>query len=177
MNKVYFFSLLISLPGGVMAQSSEAYWRPGITPTSAQALAALSTGTGGTGNAGTAAVVIQNGASNRFSFDGAAGNTGNQITFNQQGSNNQLDFALTGSNNTFTFDQLGNNNVLNLQNFSTSGTKLDIQQTGNNNQLESNGSPFADSTIPLKITQSGGMRLLISSSTGNPAGFSSGQKQ
>ncbi|HEY0111419.1 MAG TPA: hypothetical protein VGB67_17395 [Fibrella sp.] len=167
MNRIYFFSLLFGLSGSAMAQTSEAYWKPGITPTptEAQAVVALGLGTGGTGTTSTAAVIMQNGANNRFSFDGAAGNTGNQITFNQQGNNNQLDFSLTGSNNTYTFDQLGNRNVLNLQNFNTNGAKLEIQQTGNNNRLESTGYPFNDSTIPLKITQSGGMQLIISSTS------------
>lgn len=162
-----------------MAQASEAYWKPGITLTDAQAVLSAITpiSAAGTGNATTAAVITQNGTNNQFSFVGAAGNTGNQITFNQQGNNNQLDFSLTGSNNTYTFDQLGNRNVLNLQNFNTNGAKLEIQQTGNNNRLESTGYPFNESTIPLKITQSGGAQLIISSTPGIGSGIPTSTKQ
>lgn len=147
------------------AGDSEAYWRTNITPTPTERQAIVSTlGTGNAGTGGgTAAVINQSGAGNRFSFDGASGNTGNQITFTQNGNNNQLDFQLAGSNNTYTLGQTGNNNRLDLQNFQTNGARLEVQQTGNNNRLDSNGYPFADASIPLKITQSGGMRLIITS--------------
>ena len=149
-----------------MAQHSEAYWNPAITPIPADAQAVVSalTGAGAGTGGGTQAVINQSGSGNRFGFDGATGNTGNAITFNQAGMGNQLDFSLAGSNNTYTFTQSGNNNVLNLQNFSTNNTRLDVEQIGNGNRLQSNGYPMADSGIPLKITQSGGMSLIITQS-------------
>ncbi|WP_019988858.1 hypothetical protein [Rudanella lutea] len=153
------------LMGTAHAQTSEAYWRSDISPTPTEQQAVVTalspTGTAGTGSAATAAIINQSGQNNRFSFEGSPGNTGNQITFTQTGNNNQLDFSLTGSNNTYLFEQIGNRNVLDLQNFQTNGVRLEIGQSGNGNRLETNGYPLSNSTIPLRITQTGGMRLII----------------
>ncbi|KAB7726145.1 hypothetical protein F5984_25035 [Rudanella paleaurantiibacter] len=163
--KMYFALGALLLTGVAHAQTSEAYWRSDIvpTPTIQQAVVTALTPAGapGTGSTATAAIINQTGQNNRFSFEGAAGNTGNQITFTQMGQNNQLDFSLTGSNNTYLLEQLGNRNVLDLKNMQTNGVRLEIEQIGDGNGLQTNGYPLSNPAIPLRITQTGGMRLII----------------
>ncbi len=83
----------------------------------------------------------------------------NQIRLVQQGNFNNMDLQLLGEGNNYQFSQLGNNNDLQLRNLQANNNTLQIVQRGDNNQLIDNGSGTLN--VPLRIEQSGGMKVLI----------------
>lgn len=83
----------------------------------------------------------------------------NDIRLIQQGDFNNMDLQLLGEGNKYQFSQLGNNNDLQLHNLQAKNNTLQIVQRGNGNQLIDNGSGLL--TRPIRIEQSGGMKVLI----------------
>lgn len=83
----------------------------------------------------------------------------NNIRMVQQGNFNNMDLQVLGEGNNYQFSQLGNNNDLQLRNLQSNNNTLQIIQRGNGNQLVDNGSGALN--VPLRIEQSGGMRVLI----------------
>jgi hypothetical protein len=83
----------------------------------------------------------------------------NQIRLIQQGNSNTMDLQLYGEGNNYRFSQVGNNNDLQLRNLEANNNTLQIMQRGNGNQLIDNGSGLLNR--PLRIEQSGGMKVLI----------------
>ncbi|WP_373514705.1 hypothetical protein [Persicitalea sp.] len=99
----------------------------------------------------------QQGDGNRQYVNPNAGE--NNLRLVQQGDFNNMDLNLLGEGNTYQFSQLGNNNDLQLRSLEASNNTLQIIQRGNSNQLIDNGSGLLDR--PIRIEQSGGMKVLI----------------
>lgn len=99
----------------------------------------------------------QNGLSNSLSLDMPRGV--NRLTVVQEGDLNLIDFQAHGINNDFQFIQRGNSNNLQLANVQGSSNTLQVVQRGNGNQLIDRGSGLMNR--PLRIEQSGGMKLII----------------
>lgn len=89
----------------------------------------------------------------------ANGGERNQLQLIQEGNLNSIQMQLDGSGNRQQFIQQGNRNSLDLGNVGATNSSLQIIQRGDGNQLTDTGSSLLRG--PIRIEQSGGMRVLI----------------
>lgn len=102
-------------------------------------------------------ISYQRGNGNQQSLNPQDGKS--QIQMVQDGSFNSIDVQLMGERNNYQFIQQGNRNVLELRNVQANDNTLQIVQRGNDNQLIDRGSGLM--SRPIRIEQSGGMKVLI----------------
>lgn len=117
---------------------------------------------GGSGKSGSDAFVIQNGNGNAANLQLAG--SGNVVNATQNGSNNTVNMDYNGSNSKYVLDQDGNSNTLNLNKITSNGINFQVIQRDNNNGITIDGA--STGALPaLKIEQSGGMQINITSNT------------
>lgn len=161
--KFSFIYLILSFIGiGVQAQPStpsQAFWGTGVLSTQVQALQSQLV-SGALNGAQTSEINIrQVGETNRVKLTGSGRE--NRLLVTQNGDTNQVDLDLLGEQNLLNVNQQGSRNVVDLRAVRANGEQLHISQQGNGNGLSGSGYPLATG-VPIRIEQSGGMQLLIS---------------
>jgi hypothetical protein len=114
------------------------------------------------GGVGKEAIISQSGSGNNVNYRSAGQN---KFQANQNGSGNEVNLDLSGGGNEFLFSQQGNNNKALLPNTMSSGKQFELNQTGNGNELTRDGASVGTLPMSMKIEQTGGMRLIITTST------------
>ena len=165
MKEWTFFLTLNCLALTAVAQTpsfSEAYWGGALSLTVMERQAVLTGQTSQTD----AVTLRQRGSGNEAYYRNAGGGQTNRVALTQEGDNNRLSLTLNGGQNDYRLDQLGNANDLQLNGMRGDNVNLSVRQAGNGNGLV-----VADSALeglggtvgPIKIEQSGGMRVTVTS--------------
>ena len=116
----------------------------------------------GSGKAGSDVSVIQTGNGNNSNLK--LNGSGNVVNASQTGNSNMINMDFSGTNSKYVLDQDGNSNTINLDNITSTGINFKVIQKTNSNGLTING--VGTGALPsLKIEQSGGMKINITSNT------------
>ena len=116
----------------------------------------------GSGKAGSDASVVQTGNGNNLNLQ--LSGSGNVVNAKQTGNSNTLNMDFRGTNSKYVLDQDGNANTMDLNNITSTGINFKVIQKDGGNGLTIDG--VGTGALPsLKIEQSGGMKINITSNT------------
>lgn len=157
------FGLLAGRSAAQSATDSEAFWGGTLPLTVTERQAVL---TGQAFEAADQVTLRQRGSGNQASYQHSGGR-GNRVTMTQEGDDNRLHLSVDGSQNEYWLEQRGNANDLQLNGLRGDGLNLSVRQAGNHNGLTLSRDAL-EGTVgtvgPIRIEQSGGMRVTVTSS-------------